>query len=337
LVLNEYAGNILNSMKSKFFLFFIQIVFLISCVNDDARFSKKLIKEFKEKSINKNNIDWVNFEKRLLQSFKISRDSAIITALTLNNNEHSYYYIPGKKLITGNYKKPEVLDSCNIFGALKRDKYVDIGYLKIRSFYGNTTNRLESKEESIKYINEILDSIKNQDMKPLKGWVIDLRFNYGGDMWPMLIALSPFFKDGKLGFFKSDGIEKFWKKETDEIFIDNKSQNDRVFGSKIKYRVKNRNVKISVLINRNTQSAGEATAIALMSLKNVMFFGGKTRGFATSNLPINMGNDEVLVLTTGAMHDVYGNLYPEGIKPDHKACDLKELDYLLTNRFYNKH
>lgn len=64
-----------------------------SCEQSDETLIKKMIKTFKTESINKNEIDWENFEIEVFKSLKISEDSAIITALTLNHNPHTFFLV----------------------------------------------------------------------------------------------------------------------------------------------------------------------------------------------------------------------------------------------------
>ncbi|SFG65818.1 Peptidase family S41 [Pedobacter insulae] len=150
-------------------------------------------------------------------------------------------------------------------------------------------------------------------------------------MWPMLIALSPFFKDGQLGSFKSSGLNEIWKKSGNKIFIKDDPQNERVYNSAVTYKLKNASIKIAVLINKTTQSAGEATTIALKSVKNVSFFGLRTRGLATSNETIPMDNGDFLILTTAWMYDCHSRKYPQGIEPDYSACNYQELENSLLH------
>ena len=66
----------------------------------------------------------------------------------------------------------------------------------------------------------------------MKGWIVDLRGNFGGNMWPMLLSVEPLIGNGTLGYFVvshelSDGsIINL----AESIFADRKKTK---FGSKI--------------------------------------------------------------------------------------------------------
>lgn len=53
------------------------------------------------------------------------------------------------------------------------------------------------------------------------GWVIDLRANGGGNMWPMLAGIGPLVGAGRLGSFKDpDGRGGSWSYENGEAKSD---------------------------------------------------------------------------------------------------------------------
>lgn len=321
-------------MRNFYFLFFL-IAFLTtsSCKKTEKDIVMKIIQTLKNKSINRDKINWLEAEQDVLNSLLISKDSAIVKALSMNNNQHTYY-LKGEKIIQGHYKKNQNSDSCYLSGQIDNSKLPDVGYLKIERFHTNPIakdNDLSSQE----YISKIIQSIKKQDRKNLKGWVIDLRYNSGGDMWPMLIALTPFLSSKVIGSFQQGDKTQTWLLKNNEILLDENSQNERLHFKPVKYRTLNKDAKFAILINHRTASGGEAVAIAMKSLKNVKFFGQETRGFATSNEIIHITNNEALILTVGYMASHNGKIFPDGLSPDIYACKLPELNTELQNWFKN--
>ena len=185
------------------------------------------------------------------------------------------------------------------------------------------------------YIAGIISKVKQQDRPGMKGWIIDLRGNGGGDMWPMLIALEPFLGEGVLGAFNNGEELQEWRLESGAVYLDRQSQNSRFDVDPGQYKVVNGREKIAVLINGNTGSSGEAVAIALKSLHRVKYFGVKTHGFATSNEIIPFRDGEYLILTTGFMQDINGKQYPEGIHPDVLTCSVDQLREQVSNWLNN--
>lgn len=293
----------------------------ISCVESNADFADRLIEAFQTKSINKQKIDWIAFSTQVKESARISKDSAVVTALTLNNNAHSWYK-RGDFPLKGRYPQRILNDSCASSGFFDAKFLQAVGYVRVPRLNNDFTRDPTRAKE---YVLEIINKIKKQDRAELKGWIIDLRGNSGGDMWPMLIALKPFLQEGLLGSFDADGDLKQWRLKSGEIYLDGQSLHARYDIEPDQYKVFHGRAKISVLINGNTGSSGEAVAIALKSLKQVRYFGVSTFGFATSNEIISFSNGEYLILTTGYMQDIRGKKYPKGIVPDVFTCSVAEL------------
>ena len=72
-----------------------------------------------------------------------------------------------------------------------------IGYIKISGF--SYTDSLCNA-----FALRLQQIIKEIDNNNLKGWIIDLRNNTGGNMWPMLLGIGPIIGDGTAGYFVND-------------------------------------------------------------------------------------------------------------------------------------
>lgn len=278
---------------------------------DDEKSIKQMINKFERFSINKDSINWDLFEEKVWQSAKISKDSAVITALILNGEKHSSYYDQNSK----SYLYGKLSEKYKYEKVLPLKKQEDVGYVNIETFINSRNSLDKTLEKGAKYINENIKKIKEQDSKKLKGWIIDLRKNQGGNMWPMLVSLTPFLEDGILGYFFVDKKLNEWRKKENQIFDGLVNKTNKFIGHPVNYKLKNDNLKIAVLINGNTASSGEATAIALINNPNVKFFGTKSAGYTTSNKSISLKNDDLLILTSGVMTDYSQKKYWNGIKP----------------------
>lgn len=187
----------------------------------------------------------------------------------------------------------------------------EIGYLFIPGFF--TTNSLLQKD----FANNIQNIIRNlADKQAIKGWIIDLRQNTGGDMYPMIAGLGPLFKvGGTLGYFiKRDGlagVKNRW-------FYDN----GRVgYGSDIyckvdkPYEIKNKDFKVAIIISSQTASSGEMLAVSFMGDENVKVFGQSSAGFLTGNSDFKLSDGAHLYLATSFTTDrnrkQYAKLHPD--------------------------
>lgn len=147
------------------------------------------------------------------------------------------------------------------------------------------------------------------------GWVIDLRGNTGGNMYPMLAGLVPLLPDGPaLVFRQAGGTESTVTVKDGGIG----------FGGaptmKTAVRAKISNQPIAVLYDTKTASSGEAVATAFRGLPNARSFGSATAGYTSGNAVIPMPDGARLVLTQAVYVDRAGvNLNEQPMQPDVKV------------------
>lgn len=111
-----------------------------------------------------------------------------------------------------------------------------------------------------------------------KHWVVDLRYNGGGNMHPMLAGLSPILGDGEVGGSMDAEGNRF---STWEI-----RDGDTYYSGALQADVDNRcpmevPPQVAVLTSRYTVSSGEVVAVAFKGRPNTRFFGENTAGFTT--------------------------------------------------------
>jgi carboxyl-terminal processing protease len=163
------------------------------------------------------------------------------------------------------------------------------------------------------------------------GWVLDLRNDFGGDMYPMLAAVASFLDVGKpLGFLSASG-DVYWVRVHEgavwepgiarELAVD--------YGSPPTITPR----PVAVLIGPDTMSAGEATLVALLSQSAVRTFGLPTAGAAGSPKSITMPDGAELWVTVVIDIDAMRTPYPAAIAPDVQVGDgalAEARDWLLS-------
>lgn len=155
------------------------------------------------------------------------------------------------------------------------------------------------------------------DHEPRCGWILDLRENYGGNMYPMLAAIAPFIDVAEpLMFVDRDGrstpvtIDQYGVRSEDETLrMPLNSVGDLAHGP------------LAVLIGPKTASSGEAVTIALRGRPKVKTFGQSTYGFATANEVHQLADGHTLLLTQAWTGSRDGTTFPSGVAPD-IATDL---------------
>jgi carboxyl-terminal processing protease len=149
------------------------------------------------------------------------------------------------------------------------------------------------------------------------GWVVDLRGNVGGNMWPMLAGVGPVLGEGDdLGeFFTTEGhaVWRYRDGVASEIEDGKENPYPRVEGVPYKLAAAR---DVAVLIDGGTGSSGEAIAIAFRGRPRTRFFGQHTEGVSTVNETFALSDGASMWLTIGVQADRSGKQYLDGLGPD---------------------
>lgn len=163
--------------------------------------------------------------------------------------------------------------------------------------------------------------------KPV-GWIVDLRGNVGGNMWPMLTGLTPLLQgEEPLGFFVDDEQHKeIWTSSAKGAGIHSHDGNKAILCWTPAQLVTFAEPQtVAVLMDRGTASSGEAVAIAFQGRKLSRSFGRHTHGQSTANQMYPLPDGANLVLTTAVDADRTGKVYLDGIQPDVELPEQKKL------------
>ncbi|WP_157436599.1 S41 family peptidase [Actinospica robiniae] len=115
------------------------------------------------------------------------------------------------------------------------------------------------------------------------GWIVDLRANIGGGIWPMLAVAAPLLPEGVLGhFLLPDGRAEVWSAHHGRIKHDGKTMARSRTRTRT-HRPGDDQSRIAVLTSRHTSSAGEAVALAFRAQPRARLIGAPTAGMSTAN------------------------------------------------------
>ncbi len=170
----------------------------------------------------------------------------------------------------------------------------DIGYILVPGLRGI------GKDDRGAFTAELCNRIATLAPTSTKGWIVDLRQDNGGNMWPMLNGLHSLLGDRDAGGFRDrQGKTRKWRSRASP-----ECQADLS------------NSRVAVLVGPRTASSGEAVAVAFRARPGTRFFGQPTAGLATANSTFPLPDGGALLLTTAAMADREGTEYPKGIVPE---------------------
>ncbi|MCB1825011.1 MAG: S41 family peptidase [Candidatus Competibacteraceae bacterium] len=171
----------------------------------------------------------------------------------------------------------------------------DFGYLRITQFQSKTAQNLE----------QALQELEQQNKKPLRGLVLDLRNNPGGVLNGAVDVADDFLEDGAIVQTKGRG------NDSDQSF--KATPGDLLKGA-----------PLVVLVNGGSASASEIVAGALQDHRRALILGERTFGKGSVQTILPLGNGTAVKLTTARYYTPNGrSIQAEGIEPDIKLKSLK--------------
>src|SRR5580698_7715610 len=150
-----------------------------------------------------------------------------------------------------------------------------------------------------------------------KGWIVDLRGNTGGNMWPMLTGIGPILGDGVVGSFVAADGSIPWFYQDGKTGTRNQAGLETVSLTLDDAPVlMTPSSLVAVLVDTSTASSAEAITIAFHGRPDTRFFGSRTAGKSTAVQPFKLDDGAELYLTTAIDADRTGKAFPEGFTPD---------------------
>ncbi|HKQ73893.1 MAG TPA: S41 family peptidase [Blastocatellia bacterium] len=255
------------------------------------------ISTVKQHALRRNDVDWAKVEpetRARAAGAQMTKDvyPAVKYLLRQLGDRHSHLRTPSqtKAFQTGGAQNPipEV-----------RSLTDGIGYVNVPGYSGAEPAAIRE------YTRRVHEAIASTAPSGACGWVVDLRSNTGGNMWPMLAGLKPFLGGAGLGAFaNASGSSSMWSA----------GQNVGVEPPQALSALES--AHIAVLTGPQTGSSGEFVAVAFRGRPNTRSFGQPTAGVSTSNTPYPLPDGSMIFLTTEVAADRTGQRYGDKIVPD---------------------
>lgn len=252
-------------------------------------------------ALHRDRVDWprVEREANLLAGGAANEAEtygAIGHVLAALRDGHSSFRAPSTmRAITTNARTDDFnLESTRVHGA---------GYLSIPGFSGGEASR------NAAFAAELKARIATLRAQGVAGWVIDLRDNTGGNMWPMLEGLASLLGDGRIGAFVGNGPAVPWVVRGGIPSADPHAK-DAPAGA---------GERVAVITGPRTTSSGEAVAVAFRGTAGTRAFGTGTGGLSTANRPFALADGATILLTVSRFADRSGTPYGEVVKPDEEV------------------
>ena len=218
---------------------------------------------------------------------------AIKKALSVCGGKHSMLMTKSESQSTSD-SYDEVLPTVSLNG--------DIAVIKLPDFLGTA-------EAGRKYAKVAEDFI-HENRDKIKGVVLDLRGNTGGDMGPMATAVSSLLPDGELMYYH-------YRNHDVPVTLTDRVISNAGTGGKSLYPDEKLKVPVAILTDGMTASSGEALTLCFRGLENVKTFGAPTAGYTSVNMLYSLYDGAQLYLTVAFDKARTGEVFEETpIEPD---------------------
>jgi hypothetical protein len=170
------------------------------------------------------------------------------------------------------------------------------------------------------YVDSLHAQLSEFDRAPVCGWIVDLRTNGGGNMWPMLAGIGPLFGAEFVGSFSTMSPPAGWRYRDGRSWVGDSTPptSEAVvgWGTDAPPKLTHADAPVALLIGRQTASSGELTALAFLGRPNLRTFGDSTAGFTSANTSFPLRDGATLIVTTSYPRDRLGRAYSLRIAPD---------------------
>ncbi|MCQ0023084.1 S41 family peptidase [Streptomyces somaliensis DSM 40738] len=258
-------------------------------------------------------VDWPSVRSEAFRTAADARTpadthAAILKAVRSLGDGHSYFYTPAEaEEITA---ASGAVTGGNVEG---RALPGGIGYLDVRGARGDA-RALGA------FVGSGRAAVAAADRGGACGWIVDLRENQGGNMWPMLTVLGPILGEGRAGsFVGADG------KAVPFLIRDGAPRRGKdTWPWAPPAPVTRDHPPVAVLTGPWTASSGEAVAIAFRGRPATRTFGSPTRGIPTGIAPRELPDGAVLGVAQSRIADRTGRSYEGPLQPDEEVPVVRE-------------
>lgn len=270
-----------------------------------ARYLHEAISKTREIALNADKVDWEKTQRlamRMAAGAISSQDAypAVSFVLSQLGDRHSHLIPP----TDATRRRAETRVDNFLIASERLDRF---GYLSIPGFAGLNQKRATA------FVDDIRQRISTLASGDTCGWIIDLRTNTGGNMWPMIAGLAPLIGEGLAGFFESPKAKNEWRVGSNGDAMIGQS---RTSGSSPASFIDGGKASVAVLTGPRTASSGEAVAVAFRGRPNTRTFGSPTAGLSTANTTVAMSDGAVLAIMVSVYVDRTGAKYGGKLIPD---------------------
>lgn len=144
-------------------------------------------------------------------------------------------------------------------------------------------------------------------------WIVDLRLNAGGDIYPMLLAIDSFLNDGPVIGLRDRAGSTAWIRYHHGVLYD---RGHRVETAPIAESRALATEPVAMLTGQSTSSSAEGIVVAFRNRPETRTFGQPSAGLATSAGTVTLPDGCLLRMSVARDVDPSGHVYRGPIRPD---------------------
>lgn len=261
--------------------------FIVSCQKKEEKIEfHPFVLKAKETSLYTNNVDWKTVNNKFIKLTKGKETVAelkeglqfLINSLgdkhaAIRSTKNYAIVVGYKGAVAPDNRKPSFVNS------VINDLSIPFSY----QLLANNTGYLKivgvGPGDVKQQADKIRNGLKKLKLEKVNKWIVDLRYNGGGNIEPMIAGLAPLIGEGFVGgaINGNDSIRPFEIKNS-QFYNYNRLTCKMDSLPKIET-----SEKVAVLLSRYTISSGELLAVAFKERKNTKFIGEPTAGYTTGN------------------------------------------------------
>ncbi len=280
----------------------------------DFEYISKAIDIVKNNSLVRDSLNFEELQTKVSSIAEASDNNLaleyLLESLREYGDHHSFLMKPEE---AKRWKDNEDPESTVDFPSVKIEE--SIGVITVPPFHSGNENLM------LKYADSLQKGLSDVFSNDLKGWIVDLRQNTGGNMEPMIVGLGPLLDSGKIGSLVDiNGGNEYWYYQNGQYYWEKERgiYLDEPF-------ILDKNLPIVVLTSEQTGSSGEVVVISFIGNTKTILMGKPTWGLTTGNGEFELEDGTKLFMASTKMVDRNGIVYSSHIQPDYLIENDDEL------------
>lgn len=306
---------------------------------------ESILQLLEQRALYRDKIDWPAARQQIQQASGTAEADKILDQLIASSTGNHGRWIRESQVSSpsGGMKRiaraeegqrPHGREATSGQGPVRTDEADPIGWISISAFKeSSTASPAVRDQQRLAFARQLQSQLRKEDERDRCGWIVDLRQNQGGNMWPMLVGIAPLLStDPKhrevIGAFVGGPERQIWSIDSGLVLLDERAP---VALDSPAYSLRHPAPPVAVLIGPKTASSGEAVALAFRGRPATRSFGQPSAGYSTANVPTRLPDGSILLLTGSVSVD--RNLKGDGgkLQPDVTVSNAADAEQTARN------